>query len=182
MYCLSCRKKTADIAPKTIITESGRKMKKAKCKVCARPKSQFLPGPKKPAPKKSGPQRGGDVVDTIGNLIGEVHLRTAPSLSNPLGTKYSFCGPGTRLDKRLGPDNKPLPHSKPIDRVDSSCYAHDLAYRAKDKAARARADDVFLRDLEQLEKLGPTPQEARAIRIIRPIIKAKKKFGLGKKR
>lgn len=149
-------------------------MQISKCAKCGQKKSKFVAARK---------QKGtGDVVDALGKYVGELHLRTAPSLKNPLGQKYSFCGPGTRLDKRLGPDDKPLPHSLPINRVDSSCYKHDIAYRDKSKAARHAADQVLLNDLAALAKMNPTPEEARATRIIRPIITAKKKFGLGKRK
>ena len=41
---------------------------------------------------------------------------------------YSFCGPGTNLDKRLDEVDNPKPWSKPINRVDV-CMRHDIDYR-----------------------------------------------------
>jgi hypothetical protein len=54
----------------------------------------------------------------IGGSV-ELHMR---SLNN---TKYSFCGPGTNLDKRLKPDGSPQEWSTPINKVDSVCMQHD---------------------------------------------------------
>ena len=38
------------------------------------------------------------------------------------------CGPGTRLDRRLDENGKPLPGNEPVDRVDEAALKHDLAY------------------------------------------------------
>ena len=42
--------------------------------------------------------------------------------------RYSFCGPGTNLDKRLDEAHNPKPWSKPINRVDEVCMKHDIDY------------------------------------------------------
>ena len=41
---------------------------------------------------------------------------------------YSFCGPGTNLDKRLDEADNPKPWSKPKNRVDEVCMKHDIDY------------------------------------------------------
>lgn len=185
-YCLHCKKKTVNVEPE-IKKLKGKRTLISKCKICGHKKYKFLKKgegcgcgcdctkQKRPDPD-SGP-RGGDIVDTIGKLVGEVHLRTLPSKDHPLGQKYSFCGPGTRLDKRLGANDEPLPWSRPLNKVDNLCYKHDLAYRDKAKEARQKADQELLGGLDKIT--SPTNEEMHAIRWIRPIIKTKGFLGLG---
>jgi len=40
----------------------------------------------------------------------------------------NFTGPGTKLDRRLNPDGTPKEWSKPVNRVDTAAYYHDLCY------------------------------------------------------
>lgn len=55
---------------------------------------------------------------------------------------YNFCGPGTKLKKRLARGDKP------INRVDAISLTHDIAYgNAND------SNDILLADLERLKKL-----------------------------
>ena len=39
------------------------------------------------------------------------------------GNQYSYCGPGTDLNKRLNPDDTAKDLYKPINKVDSICHA-----------------------------------------------------------
>ena len=52
---------------------------------------------------------------TMTGIPGQLHL---------LG--YSFCGPGTNLDKRLDEADNPKPWSRPKNRVDEVCMKHDI--------------------------------------------------------
>ena len=54
---------------------------------------------------------------TTTGIPGELHL-----------PGYSFCGPGTNLDKRLDEANNPKPWSKPKNRVVEVCMKHDIDY------------------------------------------------------
>ena len=76
---------------------------------------------------------------------------------------HSFTGPGTRLDKRLDANDNPLPHSKPINRVDAAAYRHDLAYRdAGDNLSRKHdADREMVQELDSIQ--DPTLRETRSI-------------------
>ena len=53
----------------------------------------------------------------VSNLPFELHL-----------PGHNFTGPGTRLDRRLNPDLAPRAWSKPINKVDTAAYHHDLCY------------------------------------------------------
>lgn len=121
---------------------------------------------------------GGDVVGSLSKFTdkikfpfqkfkGEIHL---PGMN--------FAGPGTRLDLRLNDDMTPKDWSQPTDRVDRTAYYHDLAYLAhSDTANRNIADEIMVRELDAIE--NPTLRERAERAIIKPIIAAKAKFGLG---
>jgi hypothetical protein len=59
---------------------------------------------------------------TESKYAGELHAKS-----------YNFLGPGTRLDKRLDKNDKPLPNSKPINYTDQQAYKHDIAYKKINK-------------------------------------------------
>jgi hypothetical protein len=92
----------------------------------------------------------------------------------------NFAGPGTKLEYRLNSDNTPKEWSKPVDRVDEAAYHHDLAYAAhSDTANRNVADRVMLQELDSID--NPTMREKIERAIVKPIINAKQRFGLGLK-
>ena len=63
---------------------------------------------------------------------------------------HNFTGPGTKLNKRLNPDGTPKSWSKPVNRVDSAAYRHDLAYAThSDAASRIAADRKMINELEK---------------------------------
>jgi len=59
-YCVKCKKKTKDVAPK-IVTSGGRSRRVSKCAVCGTMKSVFV---------KS--QKGGNPAAAIAGLVGQV--------------------------------------------------------------------------------------------------------------
>lgn len=67
---------------------------------------------------------GGIINSLINKLPFELHL--------PGG--YQFCGPGTKLEKRLARGDQGINH------LDTACRAHDIAYISKDLATRHKAD------------------------------------------
>jgi hypothetical protein len=92
----------------------------------------------------------------------------------------NFSGPGTKLEY-IG--LIPITHlykewSKPVDRVDEAAYHHDLAYAAhSDTASRNVADRIILQELDLID--NPTMREKDERAIVKPIINAKQRFGLG---
>lgn len=95
---------------------------------------------------------------------------------------YNFAGPGTKLDKRLNPDLTPKDWSKPINKVDHIAMEHDICY-LKNKDTKTRneiCDRNMLIELDQIT--NPTIAEKIGRQIVKPIIKAKKTFGLGIKK
>ena len=45
---------------------------------------------------------------------------------------HNFTGPGTKLNKRLNPNETPKEWNMPISRVDNAAYHHDLCYSKHD--------------------------------------------------
>ncbi|GIY05707.1 DUF5679 domain-containing protein [Caerostris darwini] len=116
----------------------------------------------------------------IGVIIGGDIVSWAQDKLNPDEMHipgYQYCGPFTKLKKRLERGDPG------INRVDKACKKHDIDYNeTKDTKQRHIADQKFLDDLDAIK--NPTngifplgERQARAI--IKPIIKAKKMFGLG---
>jgi len=167
IYCLKCKLHTPNVDENEVFTKNNRRALKAKCPTCGKHKFRFI------KPDKSG----GDIVSSVISKIPvEFHLRTLK------GKKYSFCGPNTKLDERLNPDDTPKEWSKPINKVDEVCLHHDLAYRDSDLGLGTRhdADKRMLEELENLKDLNLSEKLARAV--IKPIIKTKHKLGLGLKK
>lgn len=109
--------------------------------------------------------RGGFLNSAINNLPFEIHL--------PGG--YEFCGPGTRLEKRLARGDKG------INQLDAACLLHDIAYRDnKDLAARHRADkDLAYRAWQRVKSKDASAGEKAAAWAVTTAMKAKTKFGMG---
>ena len=97
-------------------------------------------------------QKGGSIVDQfVVGLPVELHLRGTDDQTGE-NKKMSYCGPGTRLNERLNPDDTWKSWSRPINNLDLACYHHDLAYRDhKDPIARNRADDTLSREAIRFE-------------------------------
>lgn len=85
---------------------------------------------------------------------------------------YSFCGPGTRLEKRLKRGDQA------INRVDEVCKKHDIAYsNAKDKQDIRMADKEMIQELDSLKDLTIGEKVGKAIS--KAGIKTKMFFGSG---
>ena len=143
-YCLRCRKKTPTLEP-TVVTlrrKDGRTQSRqvGKCAICGGRKSTLLP---------IGRQwTGGDIQGALSKLPGLPWAKFAGEKHLP---GYAYCGPGTRLDKRLDSSGRPLPGLEPINRVDAACLNHDKAYsRSSDIRSRQKADVDLIQDLNEI--------------------------------
>jgi hypothetical protein len=68
---------------------------------------------------------------------GEKH---AVGLKKPYtGKTYNFAGPGTKLNKRLSPNDSPLADSMPLNGIDGAAMKHDISYRDIGKAYKAKS-------------------------------------------
>ena len=156
MYCVKCKKHTETTDVKLFTSRNGRLMQKGVCTVCGKVKTQFI---------KSG---SGLFNKAVSNLPFELHL-----------PGHNFTGPGTRLDRRLNPDLTPKAWSKPINRVDSAAYHHDLCYaKHQDRKTRNEVcDRGMIRELDEIT--NPTLRERLERSLVRNLINTKAHFGLG---
>lgn len=111
-------------------------------------------------------QGKGLVNRMISALPIEVHIPT-----------YSYCGPGTKLDKRLERGDKP------INKLDSACMAHDIHYRNnKDLKRRHEADAVLAEEAwKRFKAQDASLGEKTAALLVSGTMKAKRKLGMGKR-
>lgn len=111
---------------------------------------------------------GEGVLNTLINKLPvELHLPT-----------YEFCGPGTRLDKRLARGDTG------INPLDAACRVHDIAYRDhKDLEGRHRADGVLEQAAWNRVKSRDASFGEKAFAwAVTTAMKAKRKLGMGMKR
>jgi len=91
---------------------------------------------------------------------------------------YQYCGPGTKLNKRLARGDKG------INPLDAACRVHDIAYsKYSDSARRKQADKVLAEQAWQRFKASDSSiGEKAAALAVTTAMKAKTKFGGGKKK
>src|SRR5829696_4689785 len=92
---------------------------------------------------------------------------------------YQYCGPGMRLDIHLDENDRPLSGEEPINRVDQTCYRHDLDYRnaEEDLSKKHKADRIKIQQLNL--KTNPALRERLDRLLIKGIINSKLKLGVG---
>jgi hypothetical protein len=198
IFCVKCKQKTDTKNEKKVQMPNGRNAVKGECKKCGTKKTQFIasqkggmfgPNQKTELPPRMKLQpilkemKGGEsflnkLINS--NKLPELHFRGFDSGFKP----YSFAGPFTKLDKRLDKDKKPLPHSKPVNRVDQSAYHHDLGYEnMKDQKSRKILDDIMIEDLTGIRKDKNARWQERAdALLVEGFMRAKRLLGLGKKK
>ena len=88
---------------------------------------------------------------------------------------YQFCGPGTRLRKRLERGDRG------INPLDAACREHDIAYSRSDERADRHAADRVLADKaqERITAKDSTLGERAAAATVWAAMKAKTKLGMG---
>jgi hypothetical protein len=136
IYCVKCKRKTDTVGIYKTKTKTGKPITKGKCKICGTIKSKFE--------KKTGDGIVNWVMNKFGNVLPEMHLslpKGVPSEYVPGGSfnntgKYSFCGPFTKINKRLAEGYKG------VNDLDKACIKHDIAYgKNKDKESRKISDN-----------------------------------------
>jgi Domain of unknown function (DUF5679)/Phospholipase A2-like domain len=167
MYCVKCKRKTETVDVQNVISKNNRSMLRGKCTVCGCAKTQFI--------KLT---TGGDLVSSLNSVTNKIKLPWAQFPGEMHIPGMNFAGPGTNLDERLTSTDAYKEWSRPVDRVDNAAYHHDLAYQHfTDTATRNVADKIMLEQMDTI--INPTMRERIERGIIKPIISAKAKFGLG---
>ncbi|XP_025405850.1 uncharacterized protein LOC112680073, partial [Sipha flava] len=86
---------------------------------------------------------------------------------------YQFCGPGTKLEKRLERGDKG------INPLDSACRDHDIAYsKSNNLVDRHKADRELENRAWERVKSGSIKEKAVAYAVMNAM-KAKRKIGMG---
>lgn len=110
-------------------------------------------------------REGGSFVDSIINKLPvELHI-----------PGYEFCGPGTKLQKRLARGDIG------INQLDASCREHDIQYSLhKDLASRHLADEILQeRAWERVKSKDASLGEKMAAWSVSNVMKVKRKLGMG---
>lgn len=119
---------------------------------------------------------------------GERRNKTGRGLLNTLINKlpfelhipggYQYCGPGTRLHKRVARGDKG------INPLDAACKVHDIAYsRSNNLEDRHRADkELEHRAWERVKSADASKGEKAAAWFVTTAMKTKQRFGMGYKK
>lgn len=109
-------------------------------------------------------KEGSGIINSlINNLPFELHL-----------PGYQFCGPGTKLQKRLQKGNRG------VNKLDEACMHHDIAYINSDLNVRHKADlDLLNMAKKRLKSKDAGKGEKVASWIVKNAMKAKLKAGGG---
>lgn len=166
MYCLKCKRHTNTIKKYTAITKNGRKILKGICQICGKIKNRFL---------------GSSIVNKALNILPlpEMHLKSKISENVSNGSfnntgKYSYCGPFTKLRKRVKQGYKG------INSLDKACMKHDIAYSAHaDTDTRNYFDDVLSAEASKIALDDNAPEyEKQDAKLVNAIMASKSRFGL----
>lgn len=111
---------------------------------------------------------GGGIINTLINKLPiELHI---PS--------YNFCGPGTKLNKRLARGDKG------VNQLDEACKEHDIAYsKYSDLERRHNADKILAnKALKRFKAKSSSVGEKLSSLMVNGIMTAKAKLGMGVRR
>ena len=126
--------------------------------------------PKRARRKRRPEQRGGGIKNFLNKAINKLPIEMH-------WPGHNFTGPGTKLERRLDSKDKPLAHSKPINRVDETSMHHDLCYRDNTtRAGRTKCDWEMVKRLKNINK--PSIRERLERTIIGGIIGGKARLGV----
>ena len=172
VYCLRCKQKINPQNPYLSQTANGRTRLCADCPQCGGKCSQFVS------------QKGGSIVNRfINNLPFELHMVGQADTGKI--RRHNFTGPGTKLNKRLDSQGRPVPGSEPINDIDRGAYAHDLCYlQNRDTKTRVSLCDPPLQQLAKEVQQNPqaTYIQRGNAKIVETAMATKRRFGLGVRR
>lgn len=129
-------------------------------------------------------KRGGGLVSSALNLLGKPistlvnkSIDLLPIELHLVGG-YQYCGPGTKLKKRLARGDPG------INKLDQACKEHDIAYsKFSDSTHRSVADKILSgKAWERVKASDASFGERAAALAVSAAMKAKTAFGGGKKR
>lgn len=170
-YCVKCKTNTNSLNVTKIISKNNRPMLTGICSVCSSKKCQFI--------KIHG---SGVFNNALSNLGVELHLPAKEGEYVPNGSfnnlsKYSYCGPGTKYEKR----NKE--GYKGINELDRMCKLHDQFYTDNtDTASRNISDEALAHRAHEIANDSRFDDDQRRFaNYVAFVMKNKARFGLGQK-
>ena len=129
---------------------------------------------------------GKGLINTALRYMPEMHLslpNTVESENIPNGSfqntgKYSYCGPGTKVKKRVSEGYQG------VNKLDNACKEHDIYYsKYKNTQARNVADDILASKASQIALNPNLPDyERKDARLVAGIMGVKSRFGMGIKK
>ena len=129
---------------------------------------------------------GKGLINTALRYMPEMHLslpNTVESENIPNGSfqntgKYSYCGPGTKVKKRVSEGYQG------VNKLDNACKEHDIYYsKYKNTQARNVADDILASKAIQIALNPNLPDyERKDARLMTGIMGVKSRFGMGIKK
>ncbi len=172
IYCLKCKSKKEANNIEEIYSKNNKPMVTGTCSTCGRKLYQFI-------------KKGKGVINTLLNKIPipELHLslpKDVPSENIKDGSfnktgKYSYCGPGTKLNKRLNEGYKG------VNDLDMACLKHDLAYNEYgDTENRNIADNELAQEANRLANDMNQPSYVRKdAKKVAALMSTKSYLGMG---
>ena len=180
MYCVKCKRKTETINLIQVTTKNNRSMLKGVCSICSKNKASFIVRDRTGG--IAGGQTGGgfSLNNFVNNLPIELHQFAEKGEYVPGGSfnnqqKYSYCGPGTKYEKRVREGYKG------INELDRMCKLHDKFYNENTDSKTRNISDIALAHRADEIARNPVYDDAQKkdANFISGIMKAKAKFGLG---
>jgi Domain of unknown function (DUF5679)/Phospholipase A2-like domain len=178
MYCVKCKKKTDTLDIVQVTTKNNRSMIKGICSICGKNKASFI---SRSTVNKSG--GGFSLNNFVNNLPIELHQFAEKGEDVSGGSfnnqqKYSYCGPGTKYEKRVKEGYKG------INELDRMCKLHDKFYNENTDTKTRNISDIAL--AHRADEIARNPiyddMQRKDANFISGIMKAKAKFGLGVKK
>lgn len=174
IYCLKCKAFTNNNNEHVTKSKNNRNVMKANCTVCGSMKNKFIKSNKE----------GDGIVNRIIDILPEMHMNVDGPSENVDGGdfnntgKYSFCGPGTKFDKRRKQGYKG------VNILDQACFKHDTAYNNySDDKNRNYADNELAKMANEIANNPNVGEQVRNdAKMVAAIMSAKSYFGLGVKK
>ena len=165
LYCVKCKKIKKSIDLKQITSKNNRLMLSGKCSVCNSKVFRFI-------------KHGNGLLNNIMNKVSlpEMHMSLPDNIESEDGSgKYSYCGPGTKLHKRLSKGHQG------VNDLDRACMKHDIAYdNNRDTKSRNEADNELAHISNKLANDMNQPDYVRKdAKKVAALMSLKSYFGMG---
>ena len=157
-YCLKCKRITETRNVRKLMSKNNRPMITGTCGVCGRKKSKFISSPVL--------KKGSGLFNTVlkNAPFPEMHLSLPSDVPGEFvengsfnnTSKYSYCGPFTKVEKRISEGYRG------VNDLDKACLKHDISYhKNKDTKGRNVADNELAQEANRLANDESQPDYVR---------------------